>query len=118
MSEYTKDFEEFWSRYPARYRKYQFIKRKKSPAFKVWQKLSKEIRAICLSRVHLIKKTEGGAESVRDCVTWLNQEGWDEINIHKEPVGLPKEMIENLLKTVPDGINKNNERNRQMRLLK
>ena len=119
--QYTKDFEEFWKRYPARWQKEmcRFVKRKKKPAFLVWKKLPIEIRKICLSRVHLIAKNEGSKSSIRDCVTWLNQDGWDEINIDKEPMGLPKEMIENLLKKVPDAnININNERNRQMNLLK
>jgi len=120
MSEYTKDFEEFWSRYPKRYVSgIGWVKRKKRPAFDKWLKLSKEIRAKCLARVHLIKKMEG---TPRDVVTWLNQYGWEdfeESELKNMPVGLPKEMIENLLKTVPDvKINVNNEHNRQMRLLK
>jgi len=119
---YTHDFEEFWKRFPKRWQKDLgvYVKRKKAPAFLKWQKLPKDIRAKCLARVHLIAKMEGSA--VRDCVTWLNQEGWDDFDreeLKKMPMGLPKIAIENLLKTVPDvKINVNNERNRQMRLLK
>jgi len=119
---YTQDFETFWSHYPKRWNKDLGlrVKRKKSPAFQKWQKLSKDIRAKCLSRVHLIAKMEGNA--VRDCVTWLNQEGWDDFEqeeLKKMPIGLPKELIENLLKVVPDGtIDVNNERNKQMKRLK
>jgi len=117
---YTADFLEFWKRYPKRFVSgIGWVRRKKKPAFIVWQKLSRGIRAKCLARVHLIKKMEGNA--VRDCVTWLNQDGWDDFEIDelkKMPIGLPKEMIIDLLKTVPEvKINKNNERNRQMELL-
>ena len=117
---YTADFEEFWKRYPKRFISgIGWVKRKKFPAYEKWQKLPKEIRAKCLARVHLIKQMEG---TPRDAVTWINQRGWDDFEmdeLKKMPIGLPKEMIIDLLKTVPEvKINKNNERNRQMELLK
>lgn len=106
--DYTKDFEEFWKRYPKRWNRDLgcYVKRKKWPAFLAWQKLSKDIRAKCLARVHLIAKLEG---TPRDCVTWLNQRGWDDFDreeIKKMPIGLPREMIENLLKVVPESDNR------------
>ena len=119
--EYTKGFLEFWKLYPKRWNKDLgcYVKRKKWPAFLKWQKLSKEIRAKCLARVHLVKKMEG---SPRDCVTWLNNRGWDDIEedeLKKMPMGLPASMIEGLLKEVPSvEVNINNERNRQLNMLK
>ena len=121
MADYTSDFETFWKAYPRRWNKDLgcSVKRKKYPAFLKWQKLSKAIKAKCLSRVHLIKQFEG---TPRDCVTWINQRGWDDMEweeIKKMPIGFPKEMIENLLKKVPDiDVNVSNERNRQMAGLK
>lgn len=81
MKKYTDEFETFWKLYPARWSKDCgggcYIKRKKSPAFKVWQKLPQDIRDKCIRIAKKIKNAEGGY--VRDCVTWLNQEGWDDI---------------------------------------
>ena len=78
---YTAEFERFWKAYPARWNKELglFVKRKKHPAFEKWQKLSKEIRDECLAKVHLVKRSEG--KGVRDAVTWLNQYGWDDIEL-------------------------------------
>ena len=114
--DYTPEFEIFWKAYPKRWNRDLgcSVKRQKYPAFLKWQKLSKAIKAKCLSRVHLIKQFEGVP---RDCVTWINQRGWDDMEweeLKKLPVGFPKEMIENLLKKVPEAnINVSNERNRQ-----
>lgn len=115
---YTKDFEQFWLKYPKRWNKDLglWVKRKKFPAFLKWQKLSREIRQECLEKVHLVKASEG---TPRDCVTWLNQRGWEDIEIDdKTRKGLPLDMIEGLLKEVPtQDLNVSNERNRQMRKL-
>jgi len=117
--EYTKDFEKFWKLYPKRWNRDLgiWVKRKKWPAFEKWQKLPKKIKQRCLEIVHLIKDAEG---TPRDCVTWLNQRGWEDIETtSKTKIGLPREMIEGLLKDVPDvKIDVSNERNRQMRKLK
>jgi hypothetical protein len=113
--DYTPEFEIFWKAYPSRWNRELglSIKRKKYPAFLKWQKLSKAIKGKCLARVHLIKQFEGVP---RDCVTWINQRGWDDMEweeIKKLPMGLPKEMIENLLKKVPEvNVNVSNVRNR------
>ena len=74
MKNYTKEFEVFWKLYPARWNTNLslYVKRKKRPAFKKWQKLSQKIRNECLSKVKLIKKSEGSGTSIRDAVTWLN----------------------------------------------
>lgn len=113
--DYTEDFQVFWAKYPKRWNRELgcSVKRKKWPAFQKWQKLPKAIKSKCLSRVHLIKQFEG---TPRDCVTWLNQRGWDDMEceeLKKMPIGFPKEMIENLLKEVPEiTVNVSNERNR------
>ena len=117
MSKYTLDFEEFWRRFPKRWNRDAgiWIKRKKRPAFKVWIKLPEEIRKECLSKVHLIKKAEGSASGIRDCVTWINQEGWDDIDLSSKSSVLPKEMTANTLKTVDKVpvFNDNNELERE-----
>ena len=117
MRNYTDEFEWFWKGFPARWNKErgEHIKRKKGPAFVSWQKLQPDEKAKCLRIVKKIKRTEGGA--TRDCVTWLNQDGWDDIDepdLEAQP--LPQELIPQF-KTVPIGINTNNERNRQSKKL-
>ncbi len=117
MAEYTSMFLLFWKRFPARWNSnlHTYVKRRKFPAFKVWQKLSPEIQQKCLRIVKKIKAAEG---TPRDCVTWLNQIGWDDID---EPdldaQTLPSELT-NSLKRVPGKVNVNNERNRQTKKLK
>ena len=110
MIPYTDEFETFWRQYPSRWNKdFQggsWIKRKKHPAFDKWQKLPDEVKAKCLRIVKKIKKAEGG--TVRDCVTWLNQYGWEDI---EEEQG--QHLTMNPLKSVPGGVNVNSERNRQ-----
>jgi hypothetical protein len=111
--EYTEEFETFWKRYPARWNQDLsiYVKRKKHPAFQKWQKLPKEIQAKCLRIVHLIKKAEG---TPRDAVTWLNQQGWDDIDEPElEASSLPQELIPHF-KGVDIQVNTNNRRNRQM----
>lgn len=120
MTRYTSEFEEFWLKYPTRWNRDLGIsvKRKKKPAFIKWQQLSQEIRRECLRKVTRIKSAEGG--SVRDCVTWLNQEGWDDIDLPSKKVEtiLPKELTDKALKDVPGLVNVNNARNRNMDILK
>jgi len=113
---YSKDFETFWQKYPRRWNSNLgiYVKRKKFPAWEKWKKLSVEIRRECLSKVHLIKQTEGGA--IRDAVTWLNQHGWSDIETVPQGTGLPKEMIENLFKIdyQEDSVNKKVNRQREL----
>ena len=114
---YTDEFETFWKLYPSRWSRNQhcYIKRRKAPAFKSWQKLSQEIRNRCLRIVKKIKRSEG--EAVRDCVTWLNQEGWEDI---EEPQGghhLPEELT-NVFKEVHHHIDLNERRNEEMEKLR
>ncbi len=100
---YTEDFEEFWVKYPKRWDRnaHRYIKRKKGPASKSWCKLSLEIHTEILAKVKYIKQFEGSA--VRDPVTWLNQEGWDDIDITPRPKPvLTKESADLILKPVQD----------------
>jgi len=94
MTEYTEEFEIFWKAYPARWNKniHSMVKRKKFPAFEKWQKLDEKIRAECLAKVKKIKYAEG---TPRDAVTWLNQRGWDDIELPEEkPAPMPKQVQE------------------------
>lgn len=115
MTPYTEDFETFWVKYPSRWNKDLGIavKRKKRPAFEKWLKLTDHIRAEILSKIHLIKHSEGG--SVRDAVTWLNQYGWEDIDLPVKYVpALPKELTKGALKQVESTkVNVSNKRNRQ-----
>ena len=118
MTQYTAEFEKFWGKFPKRWNRDLGItvKRKKMPAFIKWQKLSQEIRDECLEKAKYIKKAEGGA--VRDCVTWLNQYGWDDITLPKkvEPI-LPVELTK-VIKLVPNHrVNVNNRRNKNIKAL-
>jgi len=114
--EYTEEFNRFWKQYPSRWNSNLncYVKRKKHPAFLKWQKLTKEIRDKCLRIVKQIKRAEG---TPRDAVTWLNQQGWDDIDEPDEGKHLPSKMT-NVIKAVPEHkINTNTERNRQRREL-
>ena len=116
---YTDEFQTFWKLFPARWSQATggYVKRKKPLAFKKWQKLPKEIKDKCFRVVKKVKKSEGGASSVRDCVTWLNQEGWDDIEEPEQGQHLPEELT-NVFKIVHDKININNRRNEEMKKLK
>lgn len=116
--DYTEEFETFWSLYPKRWSRdlSVYIKRKKWPAFEKWQKLDQAIRNDCLAKARLIKATEG---TPRDCVTWLNQRGWDDIELPKPPQkALPTEITPHLKIVDSHIVNVNNERNRQTQALK
>jgi hypothetical protein len=84
---------------------------------RAWVKLSQTDISDILNRLHLIAKAEG--DYPRDAVTWLNQRGWEDIELpDSNEKHLPKEMT-SAIKTVPlAGVNVNNERNRQMAALK
>lgn len=100
--EYTEEFEKFWKAYPKRWNRDigSFVKRKKFPAFEKWQKLSQTVRDECLAKSRLIRKTEG---TPRDCVTWLNQRGWDDIELPKpKPEPMPANVVP-IMKSVPQG---------------
>lgn len=119
MTRYTPEFEEFWQGYPKRYQKglSVWVKRKKQPAFESWVKLDDTIHVEILSKLRFIKSSEG--DSPRDAVTWLNQCGWEDIELPKpkfKPI-LPKQLTGEVLKDVPGLVNVNNERNRQTRAL-
>ncbi len=104
MTAYTEEFKIFWKAYPWRWDRSnsQRIKRKKKPAFLAWQKLSKEIRAECMAKRKMVRASEGSC--ARDCVTWLNQEGWEDIELAEEKWKpyLPKEMTEPIGKIPPE----------------
>ena len=111
--DYTDEFETFWRKFPSRWNKdFQggtYVKRKKRPAFEKWRKLPQAIRNECLAKVHLVRQSEGG--SVRNCVTWLNQCGWEDIETETpKSLGLPDPF-----KSVPSvEVNVNNRRNEQL----
>ena len=98
--DYTPEFETFWKQFPSRWNRDLGIsvKRKKWPAFEKWQKLSQAIRNDCLAKACLIKQSEG---TPRDCVTWLNQRGWDDIELpdKPKPKALPAALVP-VMKTV------------------
>ena len=111
-TEYTEEFEIFWKKYPKRWNRDLgvFVKRKKWPAFEKWQKLPQAIRDDCLAKSRLIKATEG---TPRDCVTWLNQRGWDDIELEK-PKPLPKDLVPDMKKVESHTVDFNDARNKEM----
>jgi len=117
MAEYTSEFEQFWGAYPSRWNKNfqggSWVKRKKNPAYLSWCKLSTPIRDKCMRIVKKIKSAEGG--TVRDCVTWLNQKGWDDIEEEAWKPSIPN--MSNIFKSVPGKADVNDARNKQRNLL-
>jgi hypothetical protein len=116
--DYTTEFQTFWIKYPKRWNRDIgcYVKRKKWPAFEKWQKLPQSIRDDCLAKVHLIRRSEG---TPRDCVTFLNQKGWDDIELEKpKPLPLPKELVPKMKIVESVEVNVNNERNKQIEALK
>ena len=112
--DYTQEFETFWKLFPKRWHTGLgvYIKRKKWPAFESWQKLSQAIRNDCLAKARLIKATEG---TPRDCVSWLNQKGWDDIELPKpKPKALPAAITPKLRTVESHIVNMNNKRNEQI----
>lgn len=110
--DYTPEFMAFWRKYPARWNSNLscMVKRKKYPAFLSWQKLSPERQQECLAKVKYIKQTEG---TPRDCVTWLNQRGWDDIELEKpKPLPLPPELVPKLKTVESHVVNVSNVRNK------
>ena len=116
-NEYTPDFLIFWKGFPSRWNSNlnSYVKRRKFPAFESWQKLTPEVRQKCLRIVKKIRLTEG---TPRDCVTWLNQIGWDDID---EPdldaQSLPQSMTDSLKRVPDDRIKVNESRNKQRKEL-
>ncbi len=53
-----------------------------------------------------------------DCITWLNQRGWDDIELPvPSPKALPAEIMPKLKVVESHIVNVNNERNRQIEKL-
>ena len=103
--DYSEEFETFWKAFPSRWNRDigVFVKRKKWPAFEKWQKLSQTIKSDCLAKSRLIRLTEG---TPRDCVTWLNQRGWDDIELPSPKCKAIDSKLVPTLKTVPIGDNR------------
>jgi len=103
-TQYTADFEMFWKDFPWRWdrNENQRIKRKKKPAFLAWQKLDEETRIECMAKRRLIRASEGS--SVRDCVTWINQDGWEDIDLPEDKwkPGLPESMTNGIGEIPPE----------------
>lgn len=110
--EYTEEFERFWKNFPARWNSARGakLKRKKYPAMVSWSKLGRDAIEDILKKLPLIWKAEG--DYPRDPVTWLNQHGWDDIQLPKPPL-LSKEMAASITKAVPGEIDSNLARTRQ-----
>jgi hypothetical protein len=95
---YSKEFEVFWTLYPKRWdpERHEWIKRRKCPAWIMWQRLTDTERHEVLTKVKFIKKQEG--KYPRDAATWLNpktQRGWEDIEPPANWVPrLPKELTD------------------------
>ena len=116
--DYSEEFETFWKAFPSRWNRdlSGYIKRKKWPAFEKWQKLSQAIRSDCLAKSRLIRLTEG---TPRDCVTWLNQRGWDDIELPSPKRKVIDSKLVPTLKPVPtrDNRSTSDKVNAEMRKL-
>ena len=112
---YTSEFELFWKAYPARWDRDRSVKvkRKKRPAFEKWLKLSKEERQECLGKRKRIWQEEGNCP--RDCVTWLNQYGWEDIDLPEDK--WVQVLPDVKMKEIAPVVNLNDERNKQRKVL-
>ena len=115
--EYTEEFETFFTKYPKRWNSnlHCWVKRKKWPAFESWRKLSPELHAEILAKASMIRRSEG---TPRDAVTWLNQKGWDDIELPEPKKPFPKELMP-AIKSVPSTkVNVSDAQNRQKNKLR
>jgi hypothetical protein len=112
---YPPDFETFWKCYPSRWDRDRSVKLKrgKRPAYNKWVKLTDEERAECMGKRKMIYAAEGSYP--RDCVTWLNQYGWEDIEAEEDKW---EQAIDIPMKEIKPAVNLNDARNEAMRKLR
>ena len=94
---YSPEFEYLWKKWPKRWNRNKsvWVKRKKFPAWKAWQKLDEETQRFILSVLNKARENEGAYP--RDLVTWLNQQGWEDLEFQSDYVPvLPKELTDKI----------------------
>lgn len=97
MNRYDPKFEYVWKKWPRRWSRTKgvWIKRKKVPAWKKWQTLDEATQDIIVSCVLQAREQEGSYP--RDLVTWLNQEGWEDLDLGEDYQAiLPKELTQEI----------------------
>lgn len=116
MTRYTPEFEEFWLTYPARWNEDsdRYYKVGKWDAMLEWQKLDEDDKKLAL---YAAKKLRTG-KYIKDAHRWLKHRRFDDIEPPK-PKGqeLPEEMA-NVIKLVPEPVDVNDARNRNVDALK
>jgi len=76
---YTKDFLEFWEKYPARWSDERWVKRGKYAAMQEWKKLSEQDRRDSLAKVRYVVKNK----YTPDARKWLHNKMFDDIELPK-----------------------------------
>lgn len=112
---YTAEFEEFWKLYPERWYEDsdRYYKVGKWDAMLEWKKLDEEDKARAMIAVRRLKV----GKYIKDAHRWLHHRRFDDIELPKPKAVLPKQITGNVLKEVPQPVNVNNARNRNMRAL-
>lgn len=121
--EYTPEFIAFWKLYPPRYHEAgrpkagggfeHYWKTGKRKAMQEWKKLTEYEKKWAMHSVKFQRK----GKYVKDAERWLKHGEFEDIDLPEERATMPEEILNTIkLKLVPDGkVNKNNERNRQMK---
>lgn len=99
--EYSEKFKYVWSKWPKRWdrAKGRYVKKKKPQAADKFEKMPDEDQDFIMSIICLAAGNEGSCP--RDLVTWINQQGWEDLDLDEdyEPV-LPIEFTKKI-KSVP-----------------
>ena len=93
---YSNEFQYVWGKWPGRWNAKlgRKVKRKKQPAWKAWQKLSPDTQQLIVSCIIQARANE---DFPRDLVTWINQEGWEDLDLPDSYEAiLPKELTQNI----------------------
>ena len=79
---YTKDFIEFWEKYPKRWNAEsdRYYKVGKWQAMREWKKLSEQDKKVCLAAVRFMKVDR----YVPDAFRWLKNRRFDDIELPKQ----------------------------------
>jgi len=95
MKHYSKEFRYLWKMWRPRIKNGIRVKRKKPQAWVKWQLLDAKTQTFILSTIKQQVINEG--DCPRDLVTWINQEGWEDLEVSPTYVpALPDELTKDV----------------------
>lgn len=108
MSNYTEEFELFWSKYPPRFHETwrpragggaeHYWKSGKRLAMAIWRKLSDSEKAHAMYSVKFMRK----GKYVPDAFRWLRDGRYEDMDMPEEKATMPEEILNTIkLKQVP-----------------